>query len=1259
MSGSKWSARSFGLRVGVAVLALSAWGAAHGQLSGKGEVRGTVTDPQGAVVPGATVVATKLDTGVATTTTTTSSGDYSFPALDPGEYKVVVSATGFTKLEQQHVQVNALESITVSPHLAIGSTEVVTVSTEAPQLETSNATLGATLEHEMYEALPIEMGAYGQPDQRRATDFAFLMPGVQGNNTTGNPTTNAGIVNGSGSRGGVTAIYVDGVVFVRAGGNGDPRFVWTALSVDAIDQFQLQTNGYSAIYEGQGIQNYTIKTGGNKYHGAIYEFFRNTALDTWGYFGANTTNPYTGKPAKPIEHSNEYGINLSGPLLPFGSWREKLFAFANYNGFRYASQTPTQITLPTANERAGNFAGVAAIYDPSTAASCAAHNGGFPCRYRYGYGPGAVTTQSTSNPGNAILTGAAVDQIPAGQFSNVALNLQSLLPPTTTALNLLNYVGANSTKLNNWSTTERIDYVMSPKDTLTFVAAIGRQASSYPVGQQTAGRNIGPVPYNYGQAYAPKTAVGIVEETHTFTPHLINQIKYGFARYNGPTFNADQGDAISAAGLGKISGLPAGQAAGAFPIVTFTGNSAPTQWAGTTANVVIAQNFTLVDNIQYQKGNHSITAGAQIAWMQYLNRPATGGTAPITLATTNNATGQYQQTLGQSNLGIASGTGSPYASFLIGQIGSSTLTSYLVQEFSSRFRAISPYVQDTWHVTSRLTLDLGLRWDYFPPVRENVDNMSFFSPNVANPITGLNGGLQFAGTGANTCNCDTPINTYWKNFGPRVGFAFQSDDKTVWRGSYGVMFTHGNAVGGGTPSQTGAANLALGFSSTTTTGTNSDGTAQLTFPTTSTAYTPVVIAASGRNSGAQFGTGNTKTAGYTSTSPSSMAYLDPYTGSRAPEYINWSFGMQRAWTKFLTTTMSYVGSQGHFIYPDSLNARGYYANQLDPQYLSLNSALTNSGTTLTTYCTAHPGVCPAGPLAVANSATPLSTLLKPFPFQGVSDATGNVGNANYNALQASANYRASSLLTFMVNYTWSRSIDNAGTYRTGYAIPQQYSNTDQSWAPTRIERSVSTSNQPHHFVATGVWNLPFGRSIAAHNAVERAVFGGFKLSTIFQAFSGSPLAITATSCNPNPAVSQCMPNYNPNYPLFKNVRINGKYGQNINRLTAGSTPYIDINAFQYAPSYTFGNLSRTAPYNLYGPGNYQWDLSLRRSFKLHLTESTRFDFQADLYNVTNKTFFAISSTSQQYFTGNTAFGALTTNGNYNRRAAQFTARLAF
>jgi hypothetical protein len=314
-----------GLLLLLTAIVLLSTASASAQLAGKGEIKGVVTDASGAVIPGAVVTATSTTTGTKLTRTTSNSGDFDITPLDAGIYSVTIAAKGFETLNQQDVHVNALEVADLKLALTVGSeSQSVNVSTAPPQLETSNATLGATMEHDMYSALPIEMGAYGNPDQRRATDFAFLMPGVQGNNTNGNPTTNTGIVNGSGSRGAVSAVYVDGIPFVRAGGNGDPRYVWTAISVDAVDQFQVQTSGYSAIYEGQGIQNYNIKQGGNKYHGAVYEFFRNTALDTWGFFGASP-NPVTGVVAKPVEHSNEYGILLSGPLVPIGTWRDKVF----------------------------------------------------------------------------------------------------------------------------------------------------------------------------------------------------------------------------------------------------------------------------------------------------------------------------------------------------------------------------------------------------------------------------------------------------------------------------------------------------------------------------------------------------------------------------------------------------------------------------------------------------------------------------------------------------------------------------------------------------------------------------------------------------------------------------------------------------------------------------------------------------------------------------------------------------------------------
>ncbi len=1208
--------------------------AAMGQLAGKGAITGTVTDKTGAVIPDADVSVTNTLNGITTTTKATGSGDYNFLNLDPGVYTITVVSKGFEKLTQQNVHVNALESVTYKAVLTIGATDVqITVSAEPPQLETSNATLGATMEQETYSELPLEMGAYGSPDQRRATDFVYLMPGVQGNETNGNATTNTGVVNGSGSRGAVSDVYIDGIPFVRAGGNGDPRYVWTAISVDAVDQFQLQTSGYSAIYEGQGVMNYSVKHGGSTLHGAVYEFFRNTALDTWGFFG-KAPNPATGLPVKPVEHSNEFGINLGGPLIPFGSLKNKLFFFTNYNGFRYSSATPTPMTFPTAAEQQGDFSAVPVkIYDPTTEAACAATNNNKPCRTQFSY--------------NGV-----ANVIPPGQISTVAKNLQSFMskiPASAIGSGLQNnYIAPNATGLINWSTTSRIDYMLNSKDTISVLGAVGRQASSVPVGQTTSGRNVGPVPYNYGQAYAPKTAVWTLEETHVFSPNLLNQLKWGYARYNGPTFNPDDNPTYAASAMG-ITGLPAGQAQNMFPIVSFAGTDAPTQWNGATENRTTAANYTLLDDVQWNVGRHSFTFGGQVAWLLYNVNNATGGSTPITLANAVTETANLNNAFS-----AVTGTGLSYASFLIGQIDKGSFTQYLQQEFGARFRAISPYVQDDWKVNQKLTLNLGLRYDFFPSITEVHNAESFFNPNLANPVTGLNGALEFTGHGAGTCNCSSPVNNYYKNFGPRVGLAYQVDSKTVIRASYGVMFTHGNAVGGLNTSLG-----TLGFSAAPSFSAN--GSLLSTIPFTgSNGAIPSYTPATGVSSGPAYGTGYTTTTGYTGT-PSGMGYADPYYGGRAPEFINWNFGIQRQLTNAVTLTASYVGSEGHFLQTDGGNGRGYWSDALDPKYLvTVGNCAANPGTcpladkgaAIATDCTTYNLTCPAN----FNTGQQLSQALKPFPFQSVSDNFGQyMGNANYHALQLILKSRAWRGLTINGNYTWSKAIDDGGTFRTGYPIPAGtiFNEPTKSMPADRMERSLSTSNQPQHFVATAVWNWPFGKTVMAENSMERAILGGFTFSGVYQAYSGSPLALTESSCQTNPAQSSCTPGLTPGFT--GSAKQNGKWGDGITLANYNKVSFINSSAFTTAPNYQFGNAPRTAPFGLYGPGNYQLDLAMIRSFPLPITEATKLNFRADWFNVTNHTLFGVASTA----VGNGSFGQVTTSSVANRKAIQFSGRISF
>ncbi|HVV70781.1 MAG TPA: hypothetical protein VHI52_04660, partial [Verrucomicrobiae bacterium] len=464
--------------------------------------------------------------------------------------------------------------------------------------------------------------------------------------------------------------------------------------------------------------------------------------------------------------------------------------------------------------------------------------------------------------------------------------------------------------------------------------------------------------------------------------------------------------------------------------------------------------------------------------------------------------------------------------------------------------------------------------------------------------------------------------------------------------------------------------------------------------------------ATGAASGPAFGTGFLQTAslGATTGTPSSgMTYDDPYLGGRAPQYINWSFGVQRQLSNAISASVTYVGSEGHFLQLDSYHARGYWANDLDPKYLSLGTRLADTGKTTTTVtqdCATYS--LPCNGLSVYNTGQSLSGLLKPFPFQSVSDNFGYVGNSNYHALQAVLQIRRWHGVTSSANYTWSRTIDDGGSFRTGYAIPAGTlaNHPTKSYAADRIERSVSTSNQPQHFVATTVWDWPLGRTILSGNPIERTVLGGFSWSGIFQAFSGSPLPITGSSCQTNPAQVTCMAVLNPNFT--GHVRVNGKWGHGALGsstyygtknttpqpsyiapsvggadkttgaiVTPATGPFISpvapsgtgvtpnqvsiLTAPNSPYAYTFSDAARTAPYNLYGPGNYQLDLAMIRSFPLHLTEASKLDFRAEWYNITNHTFFAVANTA----VGNATFGQVTNNGGANRKSVQFSARVSF
>ena len=360
-----------------------------------------------------------------------------------------------------------------------------------------------------------------------------------------------------------------------------------------------------------------------------------------------------------------------------------------------------------------------------------------------------------------------------------------------------------------------------------------------------------------------------------------------------------------------------------------------------------------------------------------------------------------------------------------------------------------------------------------------------------------------------------------------------------------------------------------------------------------------------------------------------------------------------------------MGSQGHFLTPDSLNGRGYYSNQLDPKYLGLGSLLSSPATGSTGAANrAAAGITGLPFPSFGGVGNPnIAQALRPFPqYSSISDTYGFIGNTRFHALEAYVTKRLNNGLTFMSNYTWSRSIDNNATFRSGYDIPGFAATDGQSHPARSLDKSLSLGDQRHKFVLTGAYNLPFGTGMfGGGNRFSRLAFGGFRLSSIFTAYSGPPVSVVMNSANTNPSQNVAYPIRNPSY-TGDGVAI---HDRPLTQADLGTKQYLDPNAFARTPDYQFSTIARTAPYaNLFQPGNYRLDLSLRRSFAIPtggLHEGTKLALEADYFNVTNHTHFVYSQSNSVLNTwGTNSYGTMVVDsGAAINRALQLAARIEF
>lgn len=936
----------------LALVVVSPWATA--QIGGSGAIQGTVSDASGAVIPGVNVTATNSATGVKTSRQATAAGVYVLSPLAPGDYSVEAEATGFQRTVHEHVTVDALSTVGLDIRLTVGTAaQEVTVTAAAPQLNTADASMGQTIRNEVYDALPLAMG--NAP--RDPTSFTQYMPGVSTSSASGNTSGNV-----FGAQDHSEDIYVEGLPVTNPVAQGESRTLGLGVSVEAIDQFQMETAGTAVMYNGQGAANFVLKSGTNQFHGSAFEYFRNTALDARGFFAKTT----------PVEHQNEFGFSIGGPIK-----KNRAFFFANYDGFRFTQGAqPSFLSIPTPAERAGDFSALlpVMIYNPLTT----------DCSH------GPCTRQPFSG-----------NKIPPSLISAISKSFQQYLPDPVNGNLQNNYLGTVPVGYHDNNTTDKVDFNINERNSAYVLFSHGHRSQTTPYRGQTL-----PLPYADTRLVDELPTTAQARYTFVVTPNLLNQFSYGFSRLNVPITNATiQGDYPNKAGL---TGLPAGEAASSFPEISWSGPNTPTGWRGTNSRAFseALNTFTLQDNVQWTRGRHAFTFGFQVQWLQANEKTRTYGS----LATWNFSN---TQTAGFNTAGtLQTTTGNAYASYLLGAVNSSNVIEDSVVETGGRYRDYSWWVQDNFKVTPRLIVNLGLRHDIWTPYVEVLDRESFFNPTAPNAAAGGRPGiLEFYGNGPNSCHCRTNVSTDYLNFGPRIGVAYSVTAKTVIRAGYSIMYTHRGAVGGRGGARTGTD--ILGFSASPSFISKDNGISPAFYWDNGVpAYQkpPFFDATYGTDfngSGAP---------------AASVSYGDPTLGGVPPRYQNWNFAVERSITGSLMAGVAYIGSNGHYL---GGGGRSIYSDQINPRYLALGNLLTAQATpaNLAAANAILPGIALPYPTFTGSIAQMLRPWPQ---YSGVSDLWGDVGNSSYNSAQFYMNKWMSRGLTFNFNYVYAKAFDDTG-----------------------------------------------------------------------------------------------------------------------------------------------------------------------------------------------------------------------------------------
>ncbi|MCX6606025.1 MAG: TonB-dependent receptor [Acidobacteria bacterium] len=1122
--------------------------------SDRGTISGTVSDPAGALIPNANVTVVNQATGVKLALATTQTGNFSAPYLNAGLYEVTVEVQGFRKSVQKNIRVQVAQSASLDITLQIGSAaESISVTAESPLLNTDSAASSTTINREQLNQLPLNF-AIGQGAIRNPLSFTQLTPGASINGwnnikVNGAPAGTFKII----FEGQDSTSSLDG----RVSDESQP-------SVEAVEEFTLQTSNYSAEFGqvGGGLFNFTSRSGTNQYHSSVYDYFVNEAFNAGIPFTNNGSNGLV----RPRARRNNFGGTFGGPLtIPkLYKGENKTFFFLNYEKYlNKEGKFDGYGTVPTDAYRNGDFS--AAL----TGRNLGTDGLGRPILENTIYDPRTSRAAADGRIYRDLFPGNIV---PTSLLDPVALKIQALIPKASSAGLINNFERRYNFRKIQDIPSVKIDHNFTGSTRVSLYYSLQRT-------DKDNGQEGLPDPISARRDQVIRAHTTRINFDTSLRPALLLHLGVGYQRYRNPDSAPEVITSYDAAGqLGLKGGFLAG-----FPRITSLGGAQGGlgfDIGPTNRTLYLQDKPTAVASATWIKGTHAYKFGGEWKMDNFTNR------------STGNVAGSYAFAAGQTSMPALQGValqggnvGFNYASFLLGFANTASVSN--PQDPQYRRPTYGFFVQDTWRLTRKLTLDYGIRYDYQPASDELHQRTSMFDPTAKNPAAGnLLGGIRYAGNGNGRCNCSIS-NTYPFAFGPRIGMAYHFAPKWVARAGFAVSYAQvanfayiggGNSLGMGF-NTINFSNPAFAEPGVTLRNGLSYNVNELTFAS----YDPGIRPSLGQIN-------------------SPPALVDPNSG-RPPRMANWNLSLQREFGSSLVAEVAYVGNRGAWFRADGLNDyNGLTSTRLKSFGLDIANAADRS---LLISRIDAPAVTARGfrkPYDSFAGSNTLAQSLRPYPqFGGLGSLWAPIGNTWYDSLQIKVTKRYSKGLTGTMAYTWSKNLTNVEN-QSGGIVPTNdvYNRPNQ--------KAFSVNDQPQVLVLGFNYDSPRWNK----NWATKAFLSSWTLGGIMRYSSGFPIQAP----NSNNALGSLLfrgtrMNRVNSEPLYLQNLNNGQSIDPFKQLTLNPKAWSDAAPGEWGYAAAYYNDYRFAR-------RPDEQLSFGRMFRVK--ERYVISFRAEFFNVLNRTY---------------------------------------